>query len=101
MATSTPDGTVMGSLPIRDISRFLPGPWSPDVGENFSAYALVVGLTIGQQALRRGDDRHAEPAEDLGQSGRLRVHPQTRLADATHPGDRALSAGAGVDGHAL
>src|SRR5215213_7278841 len=62
--TSTPEGTVIGSLPMRDIATsLLVGLWSPDVGEDFSAHALLVCLTVG---------------------------PQARLADAADAGDRAL-----------
>src|SRR6478735_6304945 len=59
MATSTPAGTGIGSLPIRDMSSSFP---LPDVGEDFSAYALLLGLTVGEQTGRRRDDRDAEPA---------------------------------------
>src|SRR5690606_8119050 len=91
-ATSTPDGTAMGSLPIRDMScLLLVGPSSPDVGEDFPTHALLVGLAVGQQALAGGDDRHAEATEDLRQSGRLRVDAQTGLADPPETGDRALA----------
>src|SRR6476661_5932966 len=70
IATSTPDGTAMGSLPIRDMLLSLPGlsrSGSPDVGEDFAAHALLVRLAVGQQSLRRRDDRDAEATEDLGQ----------------------------------
>ena len=59
MVVSTPFAKAMGFLPIRDISHYLP---LPDVGENFSAYALLGSLTVGQQAVGRGDDSHAEAA---------------------------------------
>src|SRR3954467_90209 len=57
--TSTPDGTAMGSLPIRDMLLPPLGPSSPDVGEDFPTYALLVGLAVGQQPLARRDDRDA------------------------------------------
>src|SRR4051794_32436296 len=56
IVTSTPDGTGMGSLPIRDIVS-LP---SPDVGEDFPAYALLLALLVRTQPGRRRDDRDTE-----------------------------------------
>src|SRR5919112_2940069 len=73
MATSTPDGTSIGSLPIRDMSVSSLSPWSPDVGEDFPTHALLVGLTVGQQTLAGRDDRHAQAAEHAGQPGGLGV----------------------------
>src|ERR1700733_6208175 len=87
MVTSTPLGTVIGSLPMRLMSD-LP---SPDVGEDFPAYSLLGALTIRAEAGRCRDDRDAEAAEDLGQVGGLRVYAQTGLAHAPHAGDRALT----------
>src|SRR4051812_12821052 len=89
--TSTPDGTVIGSLPMRDIATsLLLGLWSPDVGEDFPAHPLLVGLTVGQEALAGRDDRDAQATEHLGQARVLRVHPQAGLADAADAGDGAL-----------
>src|SRR6266545_4218670 len=91
IVTSTPDGTVMGSLPIRDmLVVLLPVLPSPDVGENFPAHALVLGLLVGEQPLRRRDDRDAEASQHLRQVGRLRVDAQSGLADPPEPGDRTL-----------
>src|SRR5882757_2481801 len=87
MLTSTPLGTVTGSFPIRDMVE---AP-SPDVGEDFPTHALHARLPVGQQTGRRGDDRHAEAAEDLGQVRRLRIDPQTRLGDPADAGDAALA----------
>src|SRR3989337_2995362 len=82
MATSTPDGTAMGSLPMRDmlllsfsVSRL------PDLGEAFPPHALLVRLAVGEQALAGRDDRDAQPAEHLGQTRVLGVDPQAGLAD--------------------
>src|ERR1700712_664600 len=91
--TSTPDGTGTGSLPMRDIA-IPPGPWSPDVGEDFPTYTLAVGLTVGEQTLAGRDDRDAETSEHLGQGGVLGVHPQSGLADPAYAGDRALAVAA-------
>src|SRR3954471_3494345 len=91
IATSTPDGTAMGSLPMRDmLVSLLLGLWSPDVGEDFPTHALLVGLTVGQQALAGRDDRDTQPTEHLGQARVLGIHPQAGLADASDAGDRAL-----------
>src|SRR5690242_10107686 len=88
-ATSTPDGTGTGSLPMRDIAFSSPGFRLPDVGEDFPTYALLVGLAVGQQPLARRDDRDAQATEDLRQRGALGVHPQTGLADPAYAGQRA------------
>src|SRR5262245_36740035 len=93
IVTSTPDGTVIGSLPMRDIAVvLLPRFPSPDEGEDFPADALVLGLLVGQQPLRGRDDRDPQTAEHLGQAGRLRVYAKAGLADPAKPGDRALTA---------
>src|SRR5919107_1307097 len=89
--TSTPDGTGTGSLPMRDMLFLSRSRRSPDVGDDFATHAGSVRLLVGQQALGGRDDRDAEAAEDLGQAGRLRVHPQTGLGDAADAGDRALT----------
>src|SRR5688500_17178375 len=102
IATSTPDGTAMGSLPMRDMLLSLPGlSWSgsPDVGEDFAAHALLVRLAVGQQSLRRRDDRDAEATEDLGQVGALGVDAQAGLADAAHARDGALPVAAVLERH--
>src|SRR3954467_12743964 len=89
MLTSTPDGTGIGSLPMRLIALFsFP---SPDVGEDFPAYALLLALLVGPQPRRGGDDRHPEAAEHARQVGRLRVDPETRLGDAADASDGALA----------
>src|SRR5436190_1649940 len=59
---STPDGTGIGSLPMRDMLFPLSYSSLPDVGEDFSAYGVPVGLSIGQQTARGGDDRDAHAA---------------------------------------
>src|SRR5690606_41175771 len=64
---------------------------SPDVGEDFPAHSVGVGLTVRLQTLARGDDRHAQAAEDLRKVGGLRVDAKTRLADASAAADRALA----------
>src|SRR5699024_3206272 len=86
----TAPGTGTGRNPMRDISVLLSR--SPDVGEDFPTHTLLGSLPVGQQTGGRGQDRHAQAAEDLGQVGGLRVHTQARLRDATDPGDGALTA---------
>src|SRR6476469_1612754 len=91
IATSTPDGTAMGSLPMRDMLVFSFSVSSlPDVGEDFPTYALLVGLAVGQQALARRDDRDAQAAEHLRETRVLGVDPETGLADAANARDGAL-----------
>src|SRR5919112_4378756 len=101
-ATSTPAGTGMGSLPMRDMLLFAPsssvGPGSPDVGQHFAAHALLVRLSVGEEPLARRDDRDAEAAEDLGEAVVLGVDPEAGLADAADAGDRALAVRAVLQG---
>ena len=87
---STPAGTGTGCFPIRDMSR----PLSPHVREDFAAHALSGCLAVGQQARRRGDDGHAQPAEHPRQIGGFRVHPQTGLGHPAQTGEAALPVGA-------
>src|SRR6188768_518369 len=90
-ATSTPDGTVMGSLPMRDMLCLLSVSSLPDVGEGFPTHALLVCLAVGQQALARRDDRDAQAAQHLRQAGVLGVDAQAGLRDAPDAGDRTLA----------
>src|SRR3954454_17643546 len=95
MATSTPDGTATGSLPIRDMLVFSFSVSSlPDVGEDFPTHALLVCLAVGQQALARRDDRDAQAAEHLRETRVLGVDPETGLADPANTRDGALAVAA-------
>src|SRR5215467_3478716 len=85
MVTSTPLGMVIGSRPIRDMAGSL-----PDVGEDFPAYAILLGLLAGHQPGRRRDDRNAEATEYPGQIVLARVHPQARLGHPLEARDGAL-----------
>src|SRR3954463_10549840 len=64
MFTSTPEGTVMGSLPMRDI---VSPPSSPHVGEDFPPHTLLARLPVGHQTAGGGDDGDTQPPEHLGQ----------------------------------
>src|SRR5215469_5426946 len=86
MVTSTPDGTTTGIRPIRDIVCLL-----PDVSEDFPAYALLLGLPVGHQAARRGNDRDAETAEHPRQVVLARVDPKARLGHSLDARDRPLT----------
>src|ERR1700712_4378591 len=96
MVTSTPAGTVTGSFPMRDMPK---PPSLPDVGEDFAAHAVALGLTIGLEPGRRRDDRDAEATENVRQFGRFCVDPQTRLGDAPEAGDAPLTVGAVLQLH--
>src|SRR6476661_1629757 len=87
METSTPVGTVIGCLPMRDISS---APLSPDEGEDFPAHALLGGLPVGEQPGGRGYDRYTQATEHLGQRSRLRIDPQTGLGHPAQAGNAAL-----------
>src|SRR6202012_305315 len=65
-------------------------PPLPDVGEDFPAHAVLLGLLVGHQAAGRRDDRDAEPTEHPGQVVLLRVHAQAGLGDPLDARDRAL-----------
>src|SRR5688572_21701468 len=51
IATSTPEGIVMGCLPTRDISSLL-----PDVTEDLAADLVLARLAVGHQTLIGGQD---------------------------------------------
>src|SRR3954468_2786151 len=67
IVTVTPVGTGMGCFPIRDIQL-------PDVSHDFAADALAPRLVTGHHALRRGEDRGAHAALDLGDLAVPDVH---------------------------
>src|SRR4029077_6362283 len=97
--TSTPEGTTTGILPMRDMSDSPSQALGlPDVGEDFPTHALLVRLTVGEEALAGGDDGHAQAAAHLRQAGVLGVLPQAGLADAPDAGDRALAVAAVLQG---
>src|SRR5690606_13721617 len=83
--TVTPAGMSMGSLPIRDIFQ------SPNVGDNFSAHALLLGLAVSQKTAGGGQDGNAEATEDLGELGRLRVNAEAGLRNALQASNRTLT----------
>src|SRR5262249_1695231 len=72
--TSTPDGTVMGRRPMRDIAL-------PDVGEDLAAELGLLGLAAGHDPLGGADDDDAEAAEHPRDVRLARVHAQAGLAD--------------------
>src|SRR5699024_1027343 len=89
--TSSPEGTEMGCLPMRDIcvSSFP----LPDVREDFAAHALLGCLLVREESRRRREDRDAESAEHPREAVRLGVHAQTRLRHTADAGDRTLTVG--------
>ena len=68
MVTSTPPGTVMGDLPMRDM-RYSD---SPHVAEDFAADFALARFAVGHQPLAGGQDSHTETAEDAGTASPLR-----------------------------
>src|SRR6187431_2328581 len=85
--TSTPAGTVMGALPIRDIVS------SPDVAEDLAADVALARLAVGHEAMGGGQDSHAEATEHARHGVGAAVDPQARRRDATQAGDRAVTIG--------
>src|SRR4051812_42606447 len=74
--TVTVEGTGMGFLPIRDMTRL------PDLGDDLAADARSASLVAGHDAVRRGQDGGAHAAQDLRDVLRIHVAP---LAGARHP----------------
>src|SRR6478672_4784360 len=72
IVTSTPDGTVMGRRPIRDMSSCL-----PDEREDFAAQLRLTRLLAGHDPLARADDEDAQAAEYPRDVRLARVHAET------------------------
>src|SRR4051794_34724187 len=88
MVTSTPGGTLIGDLPMRDMGGSL-----PDVAEDFAADLALARLTVGHQSLTGGQDSHSEATEDARHGVALAVDPQAGGGDAPQPGDGAGAVG--------
>jgi hypothetical protein len=84
---STPAGIEIGFLPILDIFAFLP---LPDEREELAASLGGARVTVGHHALRRGEDRHAQPIADARDLVALDVPAQSRLRDARQLADHRL-----------
>src|SRR4029077_4477073 len=82
--TSTPLGSVTGSLPMRLMSS---SPL-PHVRQDLAAEGLALGLAAGHQARGGRDDRDAQAAEDPWHLGLARVDAQAWPADPPDPRDR-------------
>src|SRR5438034_5665564 len=74
MVTSTPLGMGTGMRPIRDIAVS-----SPDVGEDFPAYAALDRLLVGNQATLCGEDVEANIDQHPRQAVLPRVYTMPRL----------------------
>src|SRR5258705_586783 len=86
--TSTPFGTGISFLPIRDIGISL-----PDLAEDFAADAALDGFLSGQHALGGRDDGQAETAEDARDLLLVAVDAAARARDALDAVDDRLAAG--------
>ena len=62
IVTSTPLGTGIGDLPMRDMSDH------HHEAEDLAADLALARLPVGQQSLAGREHRHAQPAEDAGTS---------------------------------
>src|SRR5512132_3382240 len=71
--TSTPFGSEISFLPIRDMSSSL-----PDLAEDFAAHAALHGIVAGEHALGRRHDRQTEAAEDARDLGLVAVDAAAR-----------------------
>src|SRR6476661_5601481 len=71
--TSTPGGTVMGSLPMRDMVDL------PDVREDLATQLPLAGLLAGHDPLAGADDDQAQATKDPGDVRLRRVDPQSGL----------------------
>src|SRR5215207_1494651 len=76
--TSTPCGTSIGNCPTRDMALFL----LRHVAEHFAADAGLARLAVGHDALRRGDDGHAEAVHHVRDVVAALVDAQARTAHA-------------------
>src|SRR3954447_13145190 len=72
----TLEGTGMGFLPIRDMTRL------PDLGDDLATDARSASLVAGHDAVRGGQDRGAHAAQHLRDVLGIHVAP---LAGAGHP----------------
>src|SRR5579864_309204 len=82
-ATSTPSGTGIGSLPMRDIRH------SPHERDDFAAQSGALRGAPGHQPARGRDDRDAEATEHTGDLGLPRIDAEPRTADPPQTGERA------------
>ena len=73
-ATSTPSGTGIGSLPMRDIRIDL-----PHERDDFAAQSGTLRGAPGHQSARRRDDRDAEATENARDLGLAGIHAQARV----------------------
>src|SRR3954451_570145 len=85
--TSTPFGTGISFLPIRDIGISL-----PDLAEDFAADAALDGFLSGQHAFGGRDDGQAEAAEDARDLLLVAVDAAARARDALDAVDDRLAA---------
>src|SRR5437764_11919335 len=83
--TSTPAGTWMGCLPMRDMSL-------PDKTNDFAADALRRGGAARDHAAGRGQDCSSEAAQHARQAVLARVDAPARLGHALEAGEHALAA---------
>src|ERR1700712_1342844 len=67
--TVTVEGTSMGFLPIRDMTRL------PDLGDDLATDARGAGIVTGHHTVGRGQDGGAHAAEHLGDA--LGIHVAT------------------------
>src|SRR6056297_2315462 len=94
IVTSTPAGTVMGDLPMRDMVPTSPSPaWSPDVTHDLAADVALARLAVGHEAVGGGQDGDTEAAENSGHGAGVAIDPQARRRDATQAHDRAITVG--------
>src|SRR5256885_130433 len=86
--TSTPFGSGIGFLPIRDMGLSL-----PDLAGGLAADAALGGLAARQDALRRRDDGEAEPVEHARDLLLVAVDVAARARDALDAVDDRLAVG--------
>src|SRR6185369_17522472 len=86
MLTSTPFGTAIGYLAMRDM-----GPPLRHDAEDFAADAVGASLAIGHDAARGGQDRHAQAVHHARDVAAALVDAQPRLRDALEALDDGLA----------
>src|SRR5664279_3784587 len=96
--TFTPLGSVTGFFPIRDMGYSLDEGgvaahfriWLPDVGEDFAADVLLLGVLAREEAPRGGQDGDAEAAVDVRDLLRAGVDAQAGSGHAAEAVDHIL-----------
>src|SRR5580692_10481127 len=70
----------------------------PDITEHLPTDVVLARLAVAHQSVARGQNRHAETAENSRHPVGARVDPQARLGDTPDARDRALAVAVVLEG---